>query len=579
MSDIQTRAKEDLEKLRKVLLQEPLTKQQAEMQRNARQMVKDVVSEAINDREKQDNSVSQVLLPVVEHSIQKSFKQQRKELIDYIFPLVGDLVRKYVAASLREFIEKTNDIIESSLSFRGLKWRYQAWRSGMSYAKYVIAQTHIYKIHQVLLIHKETGILLHSASANSVDNENSELISSMLTAINDFVADSFSTHSGGSEQELAEIKTKEFSLYLKQGPSALLVASVTGTISPSAKHQLQTSLEYIHKMYVDELHKFNGDTSTFSVVESTLQACLLEEQKSSQQKNTWLAIILLGAAGLFLGWLSFLYWQASNIVTTFENGLTGQNGITLTHAEISDIRNVEVTVMRDPSAISIEDWMGNQSIDKNRVKVNEISVISLSNDVVTQKINDVLRQFPQIMYAKGRLSIQHGMESQLHTGDVILLESMLRNIPGVDSDKLLGDISHIQNIASTNSIDTNAIQHLLGKLIGEISNIRIEFAVNQSDIPQFEAEKIKIISEKFNKIQIVAEQLNKKALLLVLGTSDTQGTQDRNQMLSIERAENVKNRLVQHGVNASFLQTVAIGQVETNGLNSNARKAIFAIMY
>lgn len=579
MSDIQTRAKEDLEKLRKVLLQEPLTKQQAEMQRNARQMVKEVVSEAINDREKQDNSVSQVLLPVVEHSIQKSFKQQRKELIDYIFPLVGDLVRKYVAASLREFIEKTNDIIESSLSFRGLKWRYQAWRSGMSYAKYVIAQTHIYKIHQVLLIHKETGILLHSASANSVDNENSELISSMLTAINDFVADSFSTHSGGSEQELAEIKTKEFSLYLKQGPSALLVASVTGTISPSAKHQLQTSLEYIHKMYVDELHKFNGDTSTFSVVESTLQACLLEEQKSSQQKNTWLAIVLFGVTGLFLGWLSFLYWQASNIVTTFENGLTGQNGITLTHAEVSDTRNVEITIMRDPASISIDDWMDKQSIDKDRIEVNEIPVISLASDVVTQKINNVLRQFPQIMYAKGRLSIQHGMESQLHTGDVILLESMLRNIPGVDSDKLLGDISHIQNIASTNSIDSSAIQHLLGKLIGEISNIRIEFAVNQSDIPQFEAEKIKIISEKFNKIQIVAEQLNKKPLLLVLGTSDTQGTQDRNQMLSIERAENVKNRLVQHGVNASFLQTVAIGQVETNGLNSNARKAIFAIMY
>ncbi len=579
MSDIQTRAKEDLEKLRKVLLQEPLTKQQAEMQRNARQMVKDVVSEAINDREKQDNSVSQVLLPVVEHAIQKSFKQQRKELIDYIFPLVGDLVRKYVAASLREFIEKTNDIIESSLSFRGLKWRYQAWRSGMSYAKYVIAQTHIYKIHQVLLIHKETGILLHSASANSVDNENSELISSMLTAINDFVADSFSTHSGGSEQELAEIKTKEFSLYLKQGPSALLVASVTGTISPSAKHQLQTSLEYIHKMYVDELHKFNGDTSTFSVVESTLQACLLEEQKSSQQKSTWLAIVLFGVTGLFLGWLSFLYWQASNIVTTFENGLTGQNGITLTHAEVSDTRNVEITIMRDPASISIDDWMDKQSIDKDRIEVNEIPVISLASDVVTQKINNVLRQFPQIMYAKGRLSIQHGTESQLHTGDVILLESMLRNIPGVDSDKLLSDISHIQNIASTNSIDTNAIQHLLGKLIGEISNIRIEFAVNQSDIPQFEAEKIKIISEKFNKIQIVAEQLNKKPLLLVLGTSDTQGTQDRNQMLSIERAENVKNRLVQHGVNASFLQTVAIGQVETNGLNSNARKAIFAIMY
>ena len=46
----------------------------------------------------------------------------------------------------------------------------------------------------------------------------------MLVAINDFVADAFGVTSTESENELGEIKTEDFTLLIKIGPQALLVA-------------------------------------------------------------------------------------------------------------------------------------------------------------------------------------------------------------------------------------------------------------------------------------------------------------------------------------------------------------------
>ena len=74
---------------------------------------------------------------------------------------------------------------------KGLKWRWQAMTSDRSYAEIVLANSVICSVDEVLLIHRETGLLLVHASRDPQHARDADLVSSMLTAIEDFARDSF----------------------------------------------------------------------------------------------------------------------------------------------------------------------------------------------------------------------------------------------------------------------------------------------------------------------------------------------------------------------------------------------------
>ncbi|WP_293745659.1 hypothetical protein [uncultured Paraglaciecola sp.] len=90
------------------------------LQENARELVGEVFSEALHGREKHDGSVNKVLLPLVEKSIERSIDTNSEKFIGYLFPLIGSLVRKSVTAFITELLEKTNTLIENSLTIKGL---------------------------------------------------------------------------------------------------------------------------------------------------------------------------------------------------------------------------------------------------------------------------------------------------------------------------------------------------------------------------------------------------------------------------------------------------------------------------
>ena len=71
----------------------------------------------------------------------------------------------------------------------------------------------------------------------------------MLVAINDFVADAFQPTGNEAENELGEIKTGDFTLLIKIGPQAILVAAVVGSVPPEIRSKLQQTLEEFHQFY------------------------------------------------------------------------------------------------------------------------------------------------------------------------------------------------------------------------------------------------------------------------------------------------------------------------------------------
>src|SRR5439155_1024104 len=80
-------------------------------------------------------------------------------------------------------------------------------------------------LEPVFLIHRKSGILLQHAAQQGKVLKDADMISGMLTAIHDFVSDSFTADG----QDLETVDTGRYKLWIQYGPCALVVGAVGGT--------------------------------------------------------------------------------------------------------------------------------------------------------------------------------------------------------------------------------------------------------------------------------------------------------------------------------------------------------------
>src|SRR5215813_9506722 len=264
----QTSATKTLEELRHLIIgpEQSQLRQLQERLDNLRvrsEDVSQVLPEAVLHRSHQDNQLSHALLPIVEEAIQSSVRENPRTLVEALFPLMGPAISRAVAHRLRSMIASLNQTLAVSVSLRGLKWRLEALRTGVPFAEVVLLHTLRYRVEQVFLIHRQTGLLLQHVMAESVRVLDAEMISSMLTAIQDFMRDSF----GGSEGEsLDTVEYGDRTLWIEQGPQAILAGVVQGSAPRELKIVFQESLESIHFQMREALGSFRGDASPFSAI-------------------------------------------------------------------------------------------------------------------------------------------------------------------------------------------------------------------------------------------------------------------------------------------------------------------------
>ena len=153
--------------------------------------VSQVLPEAISLRSSRDKKIQITLEPITEKAIISSIKKDRRVLVDALFPVMGPAIRKAIASTIQGMIQGFNQILEHSLSIQGLKWRWEAIRTQKTFAEVVLLHTLVYQVEQVFLIHKDSGLVLQHVVAKTAVSQDPDLVSGMLTAIKDFVHDSF----------------------------------------------------------------------------------------------------------------------------------------------------------------------------------------------------------------------------------------------------------------------------------------------------------------------------------------------------------------------------------------------------
>ena len=321
------------------------------------------IAEAIALRSKQDHKLQTTLQPLIEEALRISVARDPAMLATSLFPIIGEAVRKAVAHALQGMFDSLNLMLDRGLSLESWRWRFEAWRTGRSFGQVALTHSLSYRVEQVFLIHRETGLLLgHAAVSNGVVQD-ADLISGMLTAIQDFVRDSFGRT---KSDELEDMQVGEFKLWLAHGPLALLAAVVSGQPPPELRQVFERELEAIHAEFASALQTFDGDSSKVEGAKVNLQRCLLGGQKARVKKSykaVWLAFaaVLLAVAALIA-----LRARDNQRWAAYVDRLRDEPGIVV----IQDRRlwfHYSVAGLRDPLATDPSSFLAGSNIPEDRV--------------------------------------------------------------------------------------------------------------------------------------------------------------------------------------------------------------------
>lgn len=175
-------------------------------------------------------SIPDTLGPTITETLRTEIKNHKDEVVDALYPILGKMVKKYVAQEMKLLTEKMN----GQLSFISLwKRKLKSTFSGKNEEQMMLDDMASARIQQVMLIEKDSGILKASYSKSNMMDE--EMISGMLTAIKSFVEDAFNQR----DQNLELIEYELYQIHLQSFATHYIAVVLSGNFGLSAKNKLQ----------------------------------------------------------------------------------------------------------------------------------------------------------------------------------------------------------------------------------------------------------------------------------------------------------------------------------------------------
>jgi outer membrane protein OmpA-like peptidoglycan-associated protein len=344
-----------------------------------------------------DARMGHVLAPVMEKAAESSIRNDPTTLVNILYPTIVPAIRKSIGETIDETFQRLNQTLKYSLSWRGLKWRWEAWRTGLPFAEVVLKHTLVYQVEHVFLIHRHTGLLIAHVAAENAVSQDPQLVSSMLVAIQDFVRDSFS---GAEHQGFDTVQLGELRLWSEPGPFAALVAVIRGDPPAGLHDAMRSALSRIHAERHHALESFNGDSSGLGDVEARMRELVALGAHEAPRARVARVIILgtllllLALAGAWAAW----WWYNQQLWEGYLGRLRAQPGIVVTDASKRDGKFV-VTGLRDPLAIDPLSLVGAAGMDPARVVAHFDPYQALDPQSVLRRLEASLTPPPTVSLA------------------------------------------------------------------------------------------------------------------------------------------------------------------------------------
>ncbi|MCE9602327.1 MAG: hypothetical protein K8S21_09005 [Gemmatimonadetes bacterium] len=499
--------------------------------------------EAIALRARQDRQLGVALAPTVESAISESVRRRPGEFADAIFPVLGPAIRKAIAETMAELVGSINRAMEHSFSVRGLQWRMESWRSGVPYAQVVLRHALVYRVEQVFLVHAETGLLLAKASPPDLAVPDADLVSGMLTAIRDFVGDSFAQDAAAGG--LRTFSVGELTVMVEPGPHALLAAVVRGQPAESFRRKTQETIESVHAQFSNALTEFDGDSRPFEPVQPLLQDCLvtvLDTDARPGASVNWRPLAI--GAGLVLAAVIALSalsaWRWRRVIAA----LDATAGLTVVSSD-RGWRSGSIRGLRDPDAASPGATIAAAGGDTLHITQRWDPYLSLAPDVVIARARRALGEAAGVRYAlRGDTLVASG-HAALDWVSAVRARASLPNGVGATDLSAVG-------------LDVPAE---LDPLVREISEARVLFDVGSAVPGAAGSASPSALARRLSELQARVRDLGGDVELGLTGRSDGSGTDAANAALSQQRADAVRALLAPRAGGATIV-TRALGATQ-----------------
>jgi len=502
--------------------------------------IANVLPDAVALSVMRSKKLPRALQPVIDASLKNSVQKNPKAFADAIFPALGPGIRKAIASTLMGMIQSLNQALNHSFSLKGLKWRLEALKTRKPFAEVVLLNTLVFQVEQIFLIHKKTGIVLEHVVIEDAIIQDPDLVSGMLTAIQDFVKDSFSFN---SDDDLETLRIgSDRTIWIEKGEYALIASVIRGTPPLDLRVQYQELIEEIHIKSSAALEHFNGDPSLFAIFREALKDGLVSKAKTEQKKISlllWLILIVIFSFVFFWG---FNTYQTHQLWLGYLSRLESQAGIALLSAEKKN-QTYHIKGLHDPFAPDPDSLLKENEKQQLSIKSQWTPFYSLDPEFILRRARSVLAPPSTIALSlSGTILHANGKADQSWIDHFKTVSPTLPGIDGFNAEEIQNDD-----------------QKHLDQVLKDLSDTQIYFETNRSKMIKGQEDALKGVLEKIQLIQKLQSKTMSDVQIVIFGHTDSSGAEMSNLKLSRARAEKIFNYLLINGVNPAFLTVSGVG--------------------
>lgn len=214
-----------------------------------------------------DEKLTQVIAPVMDRALRTSIEQNREEMIEALYPIIGQTVVRAVREAVQDLARTVDARVRTSFSPGMIFERLQARMRGVPSADLALRDALPFRVEEILLIHRASGLLLRHVSIDPAATQDSDLVSGMLTAVRDFTADAFGRRAG---EQLDVIEYGGRRILIEAAEDVYLAVVVDGVEPSGFRAEMRDRVIDIDNRYHAVLHNYAGDATPFAAVDPQL---------------------------------------------------------------------------------------------------------------------------------------------------------------------------------------------------------------------------------------------------------------------------------------------------------------------
>lgn len=263
-----------LQRLKDILLEEEV-KRRALLEREVLSLKEEISPEHINSHlepivdskvNEIKNNMTALSGEALGEAIRTQIRNNRDDIIDALYPIMGSLISKYIQVELERLSENINKQIDDTFSWKAIKREFLAL-FGIKEKDQLMKDALAPVIEEGYVIYQNSGLLIgHYTRKDTVDQD---MIASMLTAIKSFVEDAFQQKGGNLDM----IEYGTFKIIIQNSYRYYIVAVVSGVVDTNYKLNL---LKYLNLFAERHLAKLKEESLSEGVVSELLGKHLLE---------------------------------------------------------------------------------------------------------------------------------------------------------------------------------------------------------------------------------------------------------------------------------------------------------------